>query len=223
MRQVPESAGKVCSTKPSGTTVHARDDVSLAGGNMGSRGMDMVRGAQTRGCDAPNETSSNSQARAADDTRGEGNFQSASTMAKVATMSSSLLGSEGTAEASYNRAALGGGNGSELKRDSICMDRRSPGIDRESSEEATEEALAVVPGAFKATSPNHLPLGNELEQGGNGEASSGSESMVDVHFSSSGEKLYSLKPGPPRRGKWSRLEEEYAKRYVCVMDERVAS
>lgn len=44
-----------------------------------------------------------------------------------------------------------------------------------------------------------------------GDVSKG-ESMVDTHISPSGEVMYPLKPGPPRRGKWSRLEEEYARR-----------
>lgn len=45
-----------------------------------------------------------------------------------------------------------------------------------------------------------------------------SESLVDVQVGPAGEKVYSLKKGiGPRRGKWSRLEEEYAKRLETLL------
>lgn len=66
----------------------------------------------------------------------------------------------------------------------------------------SEDAVPVP--AAKVMTPAPVPAPDKRE--------SKSESMVEVQALPSGGIVYSLKPGTPRRGKWCRLEQEYAKR-----------
>lgn len=109
--------------------------------------------------------------------------------------------------------------GSQLSRIGAGVTKTLGELRTSSREGFPETAHEIGPEAGEGSSfgstpppPFRLPLCHDPEQAGDGDSPSGSESLVDVHTAQSGEKVYSLKQGPPRRGKWSRLEEEYAKR-----------
>lgn len=93
--------------------------------------------------------------------------------------------------------------------------------------EKAAAALAAVPTAAKAAKmamsvcrpiiPG-VPPGAIVDDA---ETSAGEDCPVEVVVGDSGEFVYSFKKsGRPRRGKWSRLEEEFAKRYGCRVSSR---
>ena len=95
--------------------------------------------------------------------------------------------------------------------------------------EKAAAALAAVPAAAKAAKEATISAGRPIIPGvppgaivDDAETSAGEDCPVEVGIGDSGELVYSFrKSGRPRRGKWSRLEEEFAKRcaasfLVCV-------
>lgn len=72
--------------------------------------------------------------------------------------------------------------------------------------------MAVATAGRTVASPGGLLAGHQARPSVDRRDMSKSESMVTVQVDSTGGVTYVLTPDTPRRGKWSRLEEEYAKK-----------
>lgn len=120
-------------------------------------------------------------------------------------------GEESCVDPPRPRAILGGAGIAAGERTFPVRDRSNDGR-RQADYSATGQWPSGTVEIAPVTSAGVLPVPSQVRPPNDQQEVTKTESMVSVKIDSAGAVTYVLTPDAPRRGKWSRLEEEFAKR-----------